>query len=234
MGLGLLPSFKLERRVIGGILKSIDNIWDHLNVEIKHHDKTDSGTLQTTPFWIDITDIASGITGSETDHTRVDAGYRDGDKIRLKTVNIKGRLASQHTATTYAQLYIVKYYDNFQQGPSALGYTGTGPKTSELLNTGTGNGTDYMSMLRNPNYMGYYKILASRRVRLSGSEDKDNEHTFNMFHSFKKRVGSFVEYEGPLSNSPANGKLYFVSFGLDSGGTAPSIVWSSRVTYVDN
>lgn len=223
--------FNSFEQKIGKVWSTIKNIWGHLNVEYKHHDMTGSGTMNTTPFFIDLTPIPAGITGSTS--AGIDVGYRDGDKIRMKTLQLKGMVQGVSTNTHTINMMLVKHYDNFQTGPSALGYTGTGPKFSEIYDTNTGNG-NYRCMLRKNENVKQYKILASRQMTISGAEDEFNERTFNVYFKFKRRAGSYVEWEGTGSNDPSNGKIYFISWSESQTGTSPTITWSSRVTYIDN
>lgn len=221
MPLGLVPSFSSERKAIGGILRSIDNIWSHLNVEIKHNDITGSGTLTDSATFIPLTDISSGITGSTSNS--IDKGYRDGDKIRVKTVNCKILIeqAPANTSTEICYAYLLKHYDNF---------SGVGPLFNDIFDPYTG--TYLSTRLRNNDHIGQYKILQRRMLRLSGVEDKDNEKMINMYHKNKKRPGSYVEWEGTLSSDPSNGKYYLVL--VSETNASSTYQYSSRVTYVDN
>lgn len=219
MPLGLIPSFKSEREAIGGIMRNINSIWDHLNVEIKHHDTTRSGTISSTPTFYGLTDIASGITGSS--QNSIDVGYRDGDKIRVKTVNAKVVLRNTVATTEVCWAYIIKHYDNF---------SGVGPIWDDIYDPTSADNNAVR--LRSNEQLKQYKILARRRVVLSGIEDGDNDKLLNLYVKNKKRVGSFVEYEGTGAVDPSSGKYYLVLFN-DNNYTV-GFETSARVTYVDN
>lgn len=220
MGFGLVPSFTSERKAIGGILKSIDNIWSHLNVEVKHHDTTAFGNQLSSGTFSAISDIAQGITGSTTNG--IDTGYRDGDKIRVKTIQIKGRVTKQSGNTSYDKSHIMlfKIYDNF------LGNANDINKVYDVHSN-----PDLYARLRRPEYKGQYKLLAHKVLSLSGLEDHNNEKSFNIYLKPRKRTGTYVEWEGPSATDLSNGK-YFL-FDYSESGTN-FINWSSRVTYVDN
>lgn len=220
MGFGLVPSFRNERRAIGGIIKSIDNIWSHLNVEIKHHDKTSSGTQVVGGTWTDITAIPAGITGGS--NGAIDQGYRDGDKIRIRSIHVKGRVqkVDSNVLQDTSHIMLIKYYDNFLG--DALDINKVYDEYSNVA---------LYNRLRRPEFKGQYKILAHKVIRLSGVEDKDNERSFNIYLKPKKRKGTFVEWEGTSANDPHNGKYYL--FDYSENGTN-QVNWSSRVTYVDN
>lgn len=223
MGFGIVPSFKGARRSIGSILKSIDNIWDHLNVEIKHHDTTDGTTLSSTAIFYPLTNIDSGITGGHD--TGIDVGYRDGDKIRMKTVNVKGHIENDLTTNVTFWAYLIKHYENM---------SGVGVLYNDIWDNSTSHGTPERGIqLRNNDHKKQYKILQRRQIRLSGVEDKDNETYFNMFYKFNRRAGSFVEFEGgDGTNDASNGKLYLLVFASDSSSV--DLEFTSRVTYIDN
>lgn len=233
MGWGFVPSYKKERDSfasgVSSIWNNINSIWDQLNVEIKNHDVVHTPTsagLSTTPTFYGLTDIGIGITGG--DPTGVDTGYRDGDKIRLKTCNVKVNLKNSSTTETIkVRCFIVKHYENFD---------GVGVLYDNIYDNTTNGYLAPASMinLRNNEHSAQYKILASRQVRLSPSGvDMNNEKTLNLFVKFNRKVGSYVEFDGGLpAGHPSNGKLYFCIFCDNAIADAVDIV--SRVTYIDN
>ena len=224
MGFGIVPSFKSERRAIGGILRSIDNIWSHLNVEIKHHDTTSSGDMLTTPFVNDITDIAQGITGGSQD--TIDTGFRDGDKIRVRTINVKYSIeldagTGSAGATKIGHVMLIKHYGNF---------SGVAPVFNEIYDSHSNN-TVALRLRRNE-HKRQYKILYYRRHYLSDDINNGNTSFGNIYYKPKSRVGTSVEWEDADGDGASNGKYYLLNW----GGTADALTWNytTRMTYVDN
>lgn len=223
MGFGILPSFKSERRAIGGIMRSINNIWDHLNVEVKHHDTSTNTSLSTTPTFYELTDIDVGITGSGTG--AIDKGYRTGDKIRVRTMQVKGFVGSAYTNTAHVNLLLIKHYENF---------SGVGVLYSDIFDVNTGSTPLGLStQLRRNEQKKQYKILQRRVFKLEGTEETNKDMSFNMYFKNKKRAGSFVEWEGADGQDLSNGKYYLVAW-ISDGNNAASFQFSTRVTYVDN
>lgn len=225
MGFGLLPSLPTRQvrdfeNNISGIWKNIKGIWGHLNVEFKHHDKTATGTQVAAGTWSDLCEIPAGITGNGDG--AIDQGYRDGDKIRVKSLQVRGQItkAGASTATDISHIFVIKYYDNF---------TGNGPSIAQVYDQYSNSVLN--NRLRRPEFRGQYKILAHKVITLSGVEDRDNAVNFNIYMAPKKRKGTYVEWEGASSNSKSNGKYYL--FDYSEGGTN-QINWSSRLTYIDN
>ena len=116
MGWGLVPSWKQERKSfgsgVGKIWSSINNIWDQLNVEYKTHDVQAGGNQSTSGAWTDLSNISAGITGGSSNS--IDTGYRDGDKIRMKSLQLKFTITKQ-TANVLADtshIMIFKRYNN--------------------------------------------------------------------------------------------------------------------------
>lgn len=225
MGYNVLPSFmnrsKTNRQLIGGIATSLDAVWDMLNVEIKHHDVNpfNDASLGITPTFQPLTEIQQGITGGSPDS--IDTGYRDGDKIRVKTINLKIKLENITTSATQVNFMLVKHYDN---------YSGQGPLFTELYDANTG--TDLSIRLRRPEFNKTYKILASRQLMVSGDQSENQDKYINIYHKNAKRVGSFIEWESAQSSGISNGK-YYLLFWADAASTVSASL-SGRTTYVDN
>lgn len=223
-GLNFIPEYKDTTNfdnTVSSIWSSIKNIWSQLNVELKHHDTGGYGSLTTTPFPSHLSDIDAGITGSSSAEV-LDTGYRDGDKIRCKTLNIKGSLVGG-TATSRFNILVVKHYDNF---------LGNSPVFGDIYENAS-NPLIYDAQLRVQEHAPQYKILARRSIMLSGLQDSGNDKLFNIFIPFKKRVGSYIEWEGISKNSPSNGKIVMFTWVTNTTGS-PSIYWTSRLTYIDN
>lgn len=223
MGFGYLPAFKNERKTIGGIIRSINNIYDHLNVEIKQHDVHNPiVSIDTVPAFFELTDIGLGITG--TSGSSIDTGYRDGSKIRVKTINVKAKVSrhgSNSNDCNIMGIYLLKHYDN---------NLGGFPSWNDIYDQHTG--ADFYYRLRNNDHKAQYKILDSRIIKLSDVNDKDSVKIINMYHK-TRRSGSHVSWEGGDGDDPSNGKYYLVVVS-DQTSTFPTIVSSTRVTYVDN
>ena len=219
MGWNLVPSFQSERRSFGSgvskIWRNINSIWDQLNVELKNHDVNHGSSLNlsTTPTFYALTDIGLGITGGND--SAIDTGYRMGDKIRLKTCNVKINLANPNANPLKVRAFIVKHYENFD---------GVGPVYANIYDTdakGYQAPTSFIG-LRNNEHINQYKILSSRQIILSGNgtTDRNLEKTLNMFVKFKRKAGSYVEYDGGhATNDASNGKLYLVIHS-DAAGTS--------------
>lgn len=208
---------------ISSIWGSIKNIYGQLNVELKHHDRTGTGALSYPAPGLtnDLMNISAGITGSGTG-AAIDTGYRDGDKIRLKSFHMKGRLAGG-TAQTEVNIIIFKHFDNF------LGNT---PTFEDIYENAT-NPSNYANQFRNLERKGQFRILARRQIRLSGLQDENNDKNFDIYIPFKTRRNSYVEWEGTLGTDPSNGKLYMFTWVTNNTGT-PTISWASRTSYIDN
>lgn len=217
-----LPAFKTERKAIAGIIKSIDNIWEHLNVEIKHHDHASPyNVLSTTPSFFDLTNIQQGITGGDVHG--IDTGYRDGDKIRLKSINIKYRASNAGTAgsTQVLNLMVLKHYDNFAD---------QGPLNTEIFDIHSSD--DWALRLTRPEFRKTYKVLHRTRLNLSDDTLQGNTLYKNIFIKPKNRAGTSIEWEGPNTDSPNNGKYYLVAWSQIPNTVGLS--FTSRLTYVDN
>lgn len=227
MGLGLLPSYLNRnpetRKFFSGIISSLDGLWGHLNVELKHNDQASSGTLFTTPFFDDLCEISAGITGSQVGAR--DVGFRDGDKIRVKTLNVKYELTNTGTAgnTQVANIMLIKHYDNFAD---------IGPLFADIYDTFSTDNTNYHLMQRMNERKSQYKILYSRRHYLSDDIGTGNKQYGTIFLAPQKRVGTFIEWEGVQATDPSNGKYYLITWSDDS--STVDIDWTSRVTYIDN
>lgn len=223
MGLGWVPAFKNQRETFGKIFKSINDIYSHLNVEIKQHDYTSQGSISTTAVFYPLTDIDVGVTGGS--NTGLDIGYRGGDKIRMKTCHIKGHVQNDLTNTATIWIYLIKHYENMNN---------VGVVFDDIWDATSAHGSGIRGIqLRNRDHVRQYKLLERRQIRLSGIEDKDNEHYFNMYHVFRQRAGSYVEFEGgDGAADPSNGKLYMMVVGSDVNSI--DLEFSSRVTYIDN
>jgi len=227
MGWGLIPEWKSQRKSLGSgvskIWSNINNIWDQLNVELKHHDVTATGTLSSTPTIYNLAEIGLGITGGSS--TVIDTGYRDGDKIRVKTINTKVLLRNVSVSQETCWVYLVKYYDNFSTNTAqgAFNWNRVYP-----INTGS----TYATRLRDNNFTKQYKILARRRVPLSGIEDRGNERLINLFHKNTRKAGSYIEWEGGSSTDPSNGKYFLILH--NENNTATTFQYSSRIVYIDN
>ena len=234
MGFGILPAMFHERRWfahhVSGLWEGLNKVWDHLNVEIKSHDTVQTSLVNintTTPTFYELTDIDAGITGNST--TGLDVGYRDGDKIRVRSVHIKGEVVNpiDNGYSQTVNLFLVKHYDNFLGG--AVSY-------DELYDSNTG--ILPTMRLRNSRYAGQYKILRSRKLTLGAGTTKEDDirSSFDMYLR-NKRKGSFVEWEGTSGDSPSNGKYYLVAVcdtQGSSGSNPPQLTFATRVTYVDN
>lgn len=220
MGFGILPEFKSERKAIGGILRSINNIWDHLNVEHKVHDYTLDTTAVTGAQFKSLIDIDVGITGRS--ENEINQGYRDGNKIRVKGVQVKAFIRAQATTAQNVHVLLLKHYENMD---------GVGPTFDNLYDPNTG--VQEFTRLRNLDHKRQYKILDSRIIRLSGtnSENQDTNMLVNMYHR-PKRVGSYVEWAGSEATSPSNGKYYLVWW--TNTATPAVFQFTSRVTFIDN
>lgn len=218
-GLGLVPAFKSQRKAIGGIIRNINNIWDHLNVEVKHADLKINDSLSSTATFIDLCDFNVGITAGNGNS--LDIGYREGNKIRVRSVNAKLKLRNSGTLSTTATVLLVKHYENFD---------GVGPVFDDIYDPHTGQFPD--CRLRNDLHYKNYKILARRQVVVAGDEDADRDQNLNMYVRHRKRVGSFVEWEGGSGLDPSNGKYYLVYF--DDGLGTCQIDGATRITYIDN
>lgn len=229
MGLGYIPELKQERKSISAIInelgRSVNTIWDHLNVEVKQNDTHQTvATIADTATFYELTDINAGISG--TTGGGIDVGYRDGNKIRMKSINVKAKInrhGSNTTDVNYIGVYLIKHYDNFLG--NSLSY-------DDIYDQYTG--TNFYLRLRNNNHKGQYKILQSRLVKLCEVDDNNSIEHINMYLSFKgKRSGTHVEWEGGDGLDPSNGKYYLCVIS-DQTTFQPTIIYSSRVTYIDN
>ena len=71
-----------------------------LNTEVKHHDiYQSSANINSTATFYELTDIDLGITGSDSADNQIDVGYREGDKIRIKQIHIKGAVTNNSSNT---------------------------------------------------------------------------------------------------------------------------------------
>lgn len=233
MGFGFIPEMRSQREnfanSISGIWSGINKIWDQLNVEIKHHDLNQAQVNINTvaPSFYSLAEISAGVGGGST--TGIDVGVRDGDKIRTKTVHIKGEIVqvASNTQSQNVTVYLVKHYDNM---------LGSSPNFNQLFDQYTG--TFPTNRLRNLQNKNQYKILKSRKFRLppGNSGDEDVRKSYDIYHKFR-RSGSHIEWEGGSAGDPSNGKLYLVictDTQGSSGSNPPQHYFTSRITYVDN
>lgn len=224
----LIPRSLRVEKTARWAANAVKDIYSMLNVEIKNHDVSHgSNSTSATPTFYEITDIDTGITGRSSVDGVVDQGYREGDQIRLKSINVKGVVFNDASSTQVStlQLLLVKHYDNF---------LGDAVSYDDIYDSATGS--NFHTKLRNVDHKGQYKILKSRLITITPrtTEDDGAQMPFNMYINYgKKRKGTHVSWNGPAGNDPSNGKIYLMVLG-DTGTNPPSIQFSSRVTYVDN
>lgn len=215
LNLPFIPSVRdtsnLEK-AISGIWSNIKGIWGHLNVEVKNHDYVVAPfNLPTGVFFHDISDIPAGITG----------GTRNGDKLRMRDVNIKLKAESNSsTSPTEITVILLKHYDNF---------LGNYPSFDDIYDTST---VDQDTRLRNLEHTKQYRILTTRRIRLEPNSNEQSK--INIYYKFTRRVGSYIEWDGPSGTADSNGKLYLVYFRDGNASTNPYMQWTSRIKYIDN
>lgn len=224
MGLGWLPEAKDTRAAIKGIVKNIDNIWEHLNVEVKHHDVYQPLTTSVvTPTFYELSAISAGITGSSSGS--IDTGYRDGDKIRMRTLQVNLRITPNASQVKSNDIYfmVVKHYDNF---------LGLGPIYDDIYDPHSS--VYVVNRLRSNEHTGQYKILARRKVVVEQLGQDRYISNPSIYIKPKSRKNTHIEWEGTLSSDPSNGKFYLVVY-CDAGSPdTPDYTFTSRLTYVDN
>lgn len=205
---------------VSSIWKSIKNIYGQLNVEYKNHDVQAGGSQSTTGTWTDLSAIAAGVTGGNGN--QIDVGYRDGDKIRMKSLQFKFTITKQaaNVLADTSHIMIFKRYNNFLSTPNDI---------NDVYDKFTG--PTIRDRLRRNEFRGQYKLIAHKVVKLSGLEEVDNEKTRTIYIRPKGRKGTHIEWEGTLGTDPSNGK--YLLFDYSENGTNV-IQWASRLTYVDN
>lgn len=230
MGWNLVPSFKKERQSFAkgtaSIWKNINNIWDQLNVEYKDHNLKVPRTALTaaTPSIFDLSEINQGITGGTGG--AIDKGYRDGDQVRVTSINIKGRIypSTNSTRGVACDVFLVKHYDNFL-GDTILFENIYDKYSSDNL----------MLQQRVSDRVATHKIVARRRIKISEVGQNDDQQYFSMYAKFTHKSGSRIEWEGASENDPNNGKYYLIVVpDTNVANDVPGIEFSSRMTYVDN
>lgn len=218
MGWGLVPSYSRQRKSfasgVSSIWKSINNIYDQLNVEINNYDRTQVDfNMGSTPSFVDLCAIPAGDS----------SGSRHAHKIRLKSINVKFKVdANSSTSSGDTTVMLVKHYDNF---------LGNAPVYADMYPAITGIDSD---MLLRDLEKGSktYKILARRKIRL---EPEGNESQMvNIFYRFKRKAGSYVEWDGDSASSVSNGKVYLVFFHDGNLSVNPLVQYTTRTTYIDN
>lgn len=225
MGLGYLPKFTSQRKAIGGILRNIDNIWEHLNVEYKEHVVNHTKqTMNANPTAVDLSSISLGTTGGSS--ADIDKMGRDGDQIRVKTINIKGLVTANPTSTNEvtAHVMLVKHYDNFL-GDSLAHRNFFDEYSSD----------NYLLMQRETNKTSTHRIISQRRIKISKYGQDGDTQMFNIYVNFKRNQPSRIKWEGPAHNSPNNGK-YWLLWVIDdyTAANTPNMSFSSKLTFIDN
>lgn len=205
---------------------AIKDIYSMLNVEVKTNDQYQTAAnVTSTAVFYELTDIDTGITGSSSADGILDKGYREGDKIRVKQIHIRGAITnnSSNTNINNVQLLLVKHYDNMLNG--AVSY-------NDLYDSATGG--VFYTKLRNLDHTKTYKILARTTIELlTGTVDENCEKHFTIHKKITKRAGSYVEWSGGSGLDPSNGKYYLVAIS-DQTTNPPALEFSSRVSFIDN
>ena len=172
------------------------------------------GNINSTATFYELTDIDLGITGSDSADNQIDVGYREGDKIRIKQIHIKGAVTnnSSNTQVQNVQLLLVKHYDNF------LGGT---PSYNDLYDKNTG--AVFYTRLRNMEGMKTYRIINYKKIKLTtGAADPFVEKHFTIHKKVNRRRGSYVEWKGGSGMDPSNGKYYLVAIS-DQSSNPPAL-----------
>lgn len=223
MPLGLLPSFKNERKTIKQIINSIDNIYGMLNVEYKKHHYNRSVTaLTASTTIIDLSDIDRG-TGGGTVGTDGEAGSRDGDTILLKNLTVRGTFFTGSTSPAVVKVSLVRDYNNDIAA-------GNPPVYDEIYDASV----DTINRLRNLEGTRRYKVLQSKLIRLQGSATDDAAE--NVMFQFNRKFNSHIYYHdavGDDTTGASTGKLY-LAITTNLGAQWPLLGFQSRLTFIDN
>lgn len=224
-GLGLVPTFKNERNAIGSIFRSINDIYEKLNVEYRNHDVQNGYAVNNTAVILDLSQISTGVTGGNSTDGVLDVGYRIGDSVLAKSVYIKAKMR-HNPVSAYATPVRVTLFRHYP------GFSGDAPLDSELYDNATINDPvlDMPHRMQNLRHTKKYKIIATREFTLS---DTASEQSIQRIEIFQKWSRSHIEWEGSSGTDPSNGKVY-LHMVSGTSSNPPSITLASRLRYIDN
>lgn len=210
---------KKVAKTVAKVARKVAFISSLMNVEKKYID-TDvaTQTFGANDGWVQA--ITAPAHGDAT-------GQRNGNSIKLYSYQIAGRITQQTSVQNAirGKIYLVAY----EQTPDV-------PTIGEFLETdGAGNYSNLS--LRNPNKMGDFKVLASKRFfcpqrAVTGLETDCNFSMFGKFRNLHQR------FTGSAASTITSNQLYMI-FVIDDGTTAASTGayikgMKARVNYIDN
>ncbi len=176
-----------------------------VNSELKTHDGTIASAASSTATLNHLSSIAVGD----------DFNSRDGRKVRMKSIQIKGSL-QMHTTATNTRFRMVLFQDTMN--------TGTAPTASDII------ANTYDLRDEDPNNMARYKILWDKRIILTETVAGTNpERNFQYY----KKLDLPVTYTGTAGSDYGKNTLWLL-FISDEATNTPTLNMQARMRYRDN
>lgn len=204
---------------VASLAEKVSTVMSLMNVEKKRID-TDvaSQTFGANDGWLQIITAPAHGDGS---------GQRNGSSIKLYSYQITGRITQQASNVNRISGKVILF--SYDQTPDT-------PAVSDFIDTdGAGN---YSSLsLRNPDKMGDFKILASKKFYVKERQYTGAE-TDTIFELYGKFNNMHQRFTSSTAASITSNQLYLL-FLMDDGVTASSTGayikgLKARINYVDN
>lgn len=190
------------------LAKDVNSLKNLINVEFKWHDVHLGSTVSSTGTWLLLNGIGQGDT----------ATLRDGNQIRLKSIEAKAqfKLSASATTTTIRQMLVLD-----------MDPDGTTPTISDLLDSAT---AAPIVAPRNMENRRRFLILKEKMINLSDGSSK-----VSCQKTFYKQLDIKPIYNGTSSTiAGIKEHALFMVYVSDQATNTPTIESHHRVRYIDN
>ncbi len=176
-----------------------------VNVESKVIDDTTSSTANTAGVITNISLIAEGSDYNE----------RNGRRIKLQSLQIRGQL-TQHASATNTSLRVIIFKTRNNQSAE--------PAVLDVLQFASEN-----SMLNASDNQGSFTVVSDRTVHMSNVNSTN--YGYNMYH----KIQTHIDFSGSAATeaSIGRGALYALLISNEASNT-PTVNFHSRIRFVDN
>lgn len=201
-------------KAIGGAattaLRMAKEVKSLLNVEYKFHDVTLTGA-GGSPHGISASGEVHDLLQIPQNDT---AEGRDGNSIRLKSINIKGTVSLAGGAS-FSRVKLMLVRDSQPNGTSAV--------FGHVYET-----ADIDRLFRNRSAPGRFKVVATRLLKVSTNAGENVNH-FQFYHKTNEKI----QWSSGGTQDPYNATYYLLAIS-DQTSNEPAFDIQSRATYIDN